>query len=300
MSRLIIILTIIIVLEIILVGLFPYSITRRRSSVPFPHLRAEYSCAVSVPGYASIPSRLVLSTGSVVNSSYIEVTETVLTTAGTVSTSLTFYVNLLNRSVLIVKEFLPELPPHGEYYDLWIGEGHASGEMLRILNQTVTLSGSGLRFYGWTFFNTVMASDLDFNASMEVALQGQTVMADYRGKISIVYDQETGLMLEDRQAWTVSYVLSGFPQTLSYTVAFTYAGSNVVFGYSTYALTIGIYSALVLMVLVAMYAIIRVVQKRRAQRRELERQAEEAEGAQPPMPPPEEGPPPPPPPPSTT
>jgi hypothetical protein len=299
MSRLIIILTIIIVLEIILVGLLPYSITRGRLSVPFPHLRAEYSCTVSVPGYASIPSRLVLTTGSVVNSSYIEVTETVLTAAGTVSTSLTFYVNLFNRSVLIVKELLPELPPHGEYYDLWIGEEHAPGEVLRILNQTVTLSGSGLRFYGWTFFNTVMASDLDFNASMEVALQGQTVMADYRGRISIVYDLETGLMLEDRQAWTVSYVLSGFPQTLSYTVAFTYAGSNVVFGYSTYALTIGIYSALVLIVLVAMYAIIRVVQKRRAQRRELERQAKEAEGAQPPMPPPEEGPPPPPPPPST-
>jgi len=288
-----VLLILVVVFEILLVGLFPYCLSLGRLSVPFPFLRAEYSYAVNIPGYTSLSAGLVLSTGNIVNSSYIEVTEAIVTVAGTISVSMTFYVHLFNRSVLIVKELLPELPPHGEYYDLWIGEGHVAGDTLRILNQTVTLSGSGLRFYGWTFFNTLMASNLEFNWSSTVNYQGETIPADYQGKICIVYDQETGLMVEDTQDWLVHYVYLGTPSTLSYTVALRYSGSNVRFGYSTYALTTGIYSAIIITVIAIIYAIIHVWRKRRAQKRALEKPAEEGEVALPP-------PPPPPPPPPTT
>jgi len=281
-----------IVSEILLVGFLPYCLTIGRLSVPFPFLHAEYSYTLHIPGYAPQSGGLVLSSGNIVNSTYIEVTEAIVTVAGTVSASATFYVHLLNRSVLIVKELLPVLPPHGEYYDLWIGEGHVPGDKLRILNQTVTLSGSGLRFYGWTFFNTLIASNLEFNCSTEVEFQGRTVPADYQGKICIVYDQETGLMLEDTQSWTVHFVDLGTPQTLSYNVAFAYNRSNVRFAYFTYALTTGIYSALIITVIAIIYAIIHVWQKRRAQELAAAKPAEEDEGTLAP-PPPEEGPSPP-------
>jgi len=272
-----------VVLEIFLVGVLPYCLSLGRVSVPFPFLRVEYSYTANILGYAQ-SGGLVLSTGNVVNSSYIEVTEAIVTAAGTVS--MTFYVHLLNRSVLIVKELLPELPPHGEYYDLWIGEGHVAGDTLKILNQTVTLSGSGLRFYGWTFFNTLMASNLEFNCSRTVNYEGTMIPADYQGKICIVYDQETGLMVEDTQNWTVHYVYLGTPQALSYDVAFTYSWSNVRFAYVTYALTIGIYSAPIITVVAVIYAIIHVWRKRRARKLALEKPVEEGEVALPPPPPP--------------
>jgi len=287
-------LLILVVLEIFLVGFFPCCLSFGRGSVPFPLLRVEYSYTANILGYTQ-SGNLVLSTGNIVNSSYIEVTEALVTVTvtGTVSVSMTFYVHLFNRSVLIVKELLPELPPHGEYYDLWVGEGHVAGDTLRILNQTVTLSGSGLRFYGWAFFNTLMASNLEFNCSQTLNYKGTMIPADYQGKICIVYDQETGLMVEDTQDWVVHFVYSGTPTTLSYNVAFTYSWSNVRFGYSTYALTTGIYSAIIITVIAIIYAIIHVWRKRRAQKRALEKPAEEGEVALPP-------PPPPPPPPPTT
>jgi len=288
-------LLILIVSEIFLVGFIPYSLTLGRLSVPFPFLRAEYSYTVNIPRYVSQSVGLVLSTGNIVNSSYIEVTEAIVTVTGNVSVSMMFYVHLFNRSVLI-KELLPDLPSHGEYYDLWIGEGHVAGDTLRILNQTVTLSGSGLRFFGWTLFNTLMASNLEFNFSSTVKLRGETIPADYQGKICIVYDQETGLMVEDRQDWTVHYVDLGTPETLSYHVGITYSWSNVRFGYFTYALTTGIYSALIITVIAIIYAIIHVWRKRRAEKLAFEKLMEEGEGAPTPTP----TPPPPPPPPTTT
>ena len=281
-----------VVLEIFLVGLLPYCLSLGRVSVPYPFLRAEYSYTVNIPTYGySQSGGLVLSTGNIVNSSYIEVTEALVTVTGTVSVSMTFYVHLSNRSVLIVKELLPELPPHGEYYDLWIGGGHGAGDTLRILNQSVTLSGSGLRFYGWTFFNTLMASNLEFNCFRTVDYQGTTIPADYQGKICITYDQETGLVLEDTQDWTVNFVYLGTPMTLSYNVALGYSWSNVRFGYATYALTTGIYSALIITVIALIYAPIHVWRKRRAQKLALEKPVEEGEGTPTPKPP-EEGPPP--------
>jgi hypothetical protein len=283
-----------IALEIFLVAFLPYCLSLGRLSVPFPFLRADYSYTISIPEYASLSASFVLSTGNIVNSSYIEVTEAIVTVAETASGSYTFYISLINRSVLIDKELLPELPPHGEYYDLWIDEGHAAGDAIRILNQTAILSSSGLRFYGWTFFNTLMASDLEFNCSTEIDFQGKTVPADYQGNIRIIYDQETGLMLEDKQSWTVNYVDSGTPQTLSYSTALVYKGSNVRFAYSTYALTTGIYSVLIIIAIACIYAVIHVWRKRRAEELALEESAEG--GALPPMPP-EEGPSPPPPPP---
>jgi hypothetical protein len=284
------VLLVLIALEIFIVAFLPYCLSLGRLSVPFPLLRADYSYTISIPEYASISASFVLSAGNIVNSSYMEVTETILTAAGTKSASYTFYVHLIDRSVLIDKELLPELPPHGEYYDLWIDGGHAAGDTLRILNQTATLSGSGLRFYGWTFFNTLMASDLGFNYSTEIDFQGKKVPAEYQGNIRIVYDQETGLMLEDTQSWTVNYVDSGTPQTLSYNAAFVYKGSNVRFAYSTYALTTGIYSALIIIVIACIYVVTYVWRKRRAEELALEESAEG--GAVPPMPP-EEGPSPP-------
>jgi len=257
------IIAIIAVLEGLLIGILPYFLSQGRDSVPFPSLRSEYSYAVSVQGY-SVSGSLILTTGNIVNSSYIEVTEAIQM-AGVTSTSVSFYVNLLNRSVLITQELTPELPTHGEYYDLWIGEGHAAGDMVSILNQTAALSNSGLRFYGWTFFNTLTAANLSFNASSQIQLQGIT-SADYRGKITVTYDQETGLMLEDQQAWTVNYVQSGMAQTLSYTVTFTYSKSNVRFTYMTYALTTGIYLAMITVLAAVVYAVAYVVHKRRAAR----------------------------------
>jgi hypothetical protein len=250
------------VLEALLIGILPYFLSQGRDAVPFPSLCSEYSYAVNVQGY-SVSGSLVLTTGKIVNSSYIEVTEAIQAATG--SDSASFYVNLVNRSIIISQGLTPELPTHGEYYDLWIGEGHTAGETLNILNQTVTLSASGLRFYGWTFFNTVTANNLSFNMSSLVQVPGIT-SADYHGKITIIYDQATGLMLEDHQEWIVNYVQSGLAQTLSYTVTFAYAGSNVRFTYFTYALTTGIYLTIITVLGAVTYTAVNIVRKRRAAR----------------------------------
>lgn len=281
---------IVIVSEALLIGLLPYFLSQGRVQVPFPSLRSDYSYAVSIAGN-SVSGGLVLSAGEIVNSSYIEVTE-IVQMAGA-STSASFYVNLFNRSVLLSRELTPELPTHGEYYDLWIGEGHAAGDTLDILNQSVTLSSSGLRFYGWTFFNTLTASNLSFNATSQFEYGGTPVLGDYKGRINIVYDQDTGLMLEDRQDWTVNYVYSGMPQTVSYTATFTYDGSNVRFTYFTYASTVRIYAVMTtLLAAVVACAIVYVRRRRRVPKLELPPEASAKEGEETgPPPPPEEAPP---------
>lgn len=280
--------------EILTVVLLPYALVIGRQTVPFPFLHAEYSYTVNVPGYGAIQGQLVLSTSNIVNATYIEVTETIRT-GGIVSTSMTFYVSLINRSAIFVEELLPtpEIPPHGEYFDLWIGEGHAAGDVLEILNGTVTLADSGLRCYGWLFFNTLAAHDVEFNCSQNVTLYGSVIPADYYGKLEIIYDRESGLMLEDRQYWTVNYMESGSPKTLSYNIIFTYSTSNVRFAYFTYALTIGIYSVIILVVAALIYLAVHVYRKKKAEKLALEKPPTAGEEPSAPPPPPEEPPPPP-------
>ncbi|MEM3459114.1 MAG: hypothetical protein QXN36_00790 [Candidatus Bathyarchaeia archaeon] len=301
MSRSKIFIFIIVLSEILIVALLPYALVIERQSVPFPFLRAEYSYTVNIPGYGSAQGQLVLSTSNIVNATYIEVTETIRT-GGIVSTSMTFYVSLINRSAIFVKELLPtpEIPPHGEYFDLWIGEEHTAGDVLNILNGTVTLADSGLRCYGGMFFNTLAAHDVEFNCSQNVTLYGSIIPADYYGKLEIIYDRETGLMLEDRQYWTVNYVESGSTKTLSYNIVLTYNTSNVRFTYFTYALTTGIYSALILVVAALIYLAVHVYRKKKAEKLALEKPPTIGEEPSAPAPPPEEPPPPPPAPPTDT
>lgn len=278
--------------EILIVVFLPYALVIGRQSVPFPFLRAEYAYTVNVPRYGSAQGQLVLSASNIVNATYIEVTETIRT-EGIVSTSMTFYVSLINRSAIFVEELLPtpEIPPHGEYFDLWIGEGHAVGESLEILNGTVTLADSGFRCYGWMFFNTLAAHDVEFNCPQNVTLYGSVISADYYGRLEIIYDRETGLMLEDRQYWTVNYVESGSPKTLSYNIMFTYNTSNVRFAYFTYALTTGIYSAIILIVVALIYLAVHVYRKKKAEKLALEKPLTAGEEPSAPAPPPEEPPP---------
>ncbi|MEM2250067.1 MAG: hypothetical protein QXP16_05145 [Candidatus Bathyarchaeia archaeon] len=261
----------IILSETFLVMLLPYALAVGRQTVPFPFLRVKYSYTVNVLGY-SLQGRFELSTSNIINETYIEATERLIM-AGTASTSMTFYVSLINRSAIFVEELLPtlEIPPHGEYFDLWIGEGHNPGDAVKILNQTVTLSDSGLRCYGWLFFNTLVASNIEFGCSRDISLYGSIISADYYGRLEIIYDRETGLMLEDRQYWTVNYVESGYPRTLSYSIVFTYNTSNVRFTYVTYALTTFIYSVLILVGAMLVYFAIHVYRKRKAERLALEK-----------------------------
>lgn len=251
--------------------LLPCALAVGRQTVPFPFLRVEYSYTINVLGY-SLQGRFELSTSNIINETYIEATERLIM-AGTASTSMTFYVSLINRSAIFVEELLPtlEIPPHGEYFDLWIGEGHNPGDAVKILNQTVTLSDSGLRCYGWLFFNTLVASNIEFGCSRDISLYGSIISADYYGRLEIIYDRETGLMLEDRQYWTVNYVESGYPRTLSYSIVFTYNTSNVRFTYVTYALTTFIYSVLILVGAMLVYFAIHVYRKRKAERLALEK-----------------------------
>ncbi|MEM3612873.1 MAG: hypothetical protein QXH40_05795 [Candidatus Bathyarchaeia archaeon] len=213
-----------------------------------------------------------MSTNDIINKTYIEVVERLMM-AGAASASITFYVSLINRSIILVEELLPtlEIPPHGEYFDLWIGEGHNPGDAVKILNQTVTLSDSGLRCYGWLFFYTLMANSIEFSCSRDISLYGSIISANYYGRLEIIYDRETGLMLEDRQYWTVNYVESGYPRTLSYSIVFTYNTSNVRFTYVTYALTTFIYSVLILVGAMLVYFAIHVYRKRKAEKLALEK-----------------------------
>jgi hypothetical protein len=299
MSRSKILIFLVVLSETLLVVLLPYALVMGRQPVPFPFLRAEYSYTTNVPGYGSVQGQFVLSANNIVNATYIEVTEKFMM-AGIASTSVTFYVSLINRSAIFVEELLPtpEIPPHGEYFDLWIGERHSAGDTLNILNQTVTLSDSGLRYYGWMFFNTLVAHNIEFNCSQNVSLYGSVIPADYYGKLEIIYDRETGLMLEDRQYWTVHYVESGSPKTLSYNIVITYNTSNVRFTYFTYALTIGIYSALTLVGAVLIYLAIYVYRKKKAEKQALEKPPTMGEEPSTPTPPPGEPPSPPPTPPT--
>ncbi|MEM3580029.1 MAG: hypothetical protein QXQ64_02045 [Candidatus Bathyarchaeia archaeon] len=261
----------IILSETLLVMFLPHALTVGRKTVPFPFLRVEYSYTVIFLGY-SLRGQFELSTNDIINKTYIEVVERLMM-AGAASASITFYVSLINRSIILVEELLPtlEIPPHGEYFDLWIGEGHNPGDAVKILNQTVTLSDSGLRCYGWLFFYTLMANSIEFSCSRDISLYGSIISANYYGRLEIIYDRETGLMLEDRQYWTVNYVESGYPRTLSYSIVFTYNTSNVRFTYVTYALTTFIYSVLILVGAMLVYFAIHVYRKRKAEKLALEK-----------------------------
>lgn len=225
---------------VLFVFLTPYILSSGHLPAPFSFMEAKYSVNLNYQEpKLSIPSlTFVLTTENIVNSSYIEVTESVGT-----ATPVKFYVNISDRSVFLSKELLPELPPHGEYYDLWIGEGHKAGDAVKILNSTTTLSNSGIKFHGWLFFNSLTTNKIPFNFSRTIEYQGTPIPVDYVGEIGITYDQETGLMIEDHQSWTANLTYPGLPQTISYEVAITYESSNVRFTYITYLLTIGIYTA---------------------------------------------------------
>jgi len=240
--------------------LTPYVLSSGNLPVPFSFMQVKYSLGINYQEpKLSIPSlTFVLTAENIVNSSYIEVTESVET-----APPLKFYVNLSNRSVLLSKEFLPELPPHGEYYDLWIGEGHKAGDVVKVLNHTVTLSNSGLKFHGWLFFNSLTTGKIPFNFSRTVEYQGTLIPVDYVGEISITYDQETGLMIEDHQSWTANLTYPSLPQTISYRVVIAYESSNVRFTYITYLLTIGIYTALVIIIASPLFVMIYMLRKRK-------------------------------------
>lgn len=241
------------------VFLTPYALSSGKLPVPFPFMQVKYSLGISVqePKLSAPSLTFFLTTENIVNSSYIEVKESVDTVP-----SIKFYVSLLNRSALLSKEFLPELPPHGEYYDLWIGEGHKAGDAVKVLNHTVTLSNSGLKFHGWLFFNSLTTGKMPFNFSRIVEFEGTSIPVDYVGEICITYDQETGLMIEDHQSWTANLTYSGLPQTISYSVAIAYERSNVRFTYITYLLTIGIYTTLLTIIAFLLFATIHMLRKR--------------------------------------
>jgi hypothetical protein len=245
---------------VLFVFLIPYVLSLGNSSVPFPFMQINYSFNIRyLEPKLSIPSlTFVLTAENIVNSSYIEVTESV----GTAS-PLKFYVNLSNRSVLLSQEFLPELPPHGEYYDLWIGKGHKVGDVVQVLNSTSSLSSAGLQFHGWFFFNSLAISEIPFNFSRTIDYQGIQIPVDYVGEISITYDQETGLMIRDYQSWTANLTYSGLPQTIYYVVDMVYESSNVRFAYMTYLLTVGIYTALAMVIASMLFIIIHVLRKRK-------------------------------------
>jgi hypothetical protein len=160
--------------------------------------------------------------------------------------TMSFYVSLSNRTTLLSRELLPELPPHGEYYDLWIGAGHKAGDVISILNSTVTLSNSGLKFHGGLFFDSLTTEKIPFSFSGTVLIEETNVSADYAGEITITYDRETGLMIEDHQSWTANL---------------TYQSSNVSFTYTTYLLTIAIYTTIAIIIVsvlsVAIYKLIK-------------------------------------------
>jgi hypothetical protein len=204
----------------------------------------------------TVPSvTFVLAAGNVVNSTYVEVTESIES-----GQTLQFYVSLSNRTVLLSREFLPELPPHGEYYDLWIGTGHKAGDAISILNSTVTLSDSGLKFDGGLFFDTLAAEKIPFNFSRTLLIEGTNVSGDYAGEITIIYDRETGLMIEDHQLWAANLTYPTLPR-ISYTVDLAYQSSNVSFAYTTYMLTIAIYTTIAIIIVsafsIAIYKLIR-------------------------------------------
>jgi hypothetical protein len=165
------------------------------------------------------------------------------------------------------EELLPEISPHGEYYDLWIGEGHRAGDVLKVLNETVTLSASGLKFHGWLFFDTIATGAMPSAFSRTVNFQGTPLLVDYVGEIFIIYDQQTGLMIEDHQSWTANFTHQGSPQTFYYETVLTYESSNVRFSYLTYLLATALYTAIAIIMGSLLFAIIRVMRKRRREQK---------------------------------
>jgi hypothetical protein len=184
-----------------------------------------------------------LTTGNIVNSTYIEVDESIES-----GQTLKSYVSLSNRTTLLSREFLPELPPHGEYYDLWIGAGHKTGDVMNILNSTITLSNSGLKFDDGFFFDSLVAEKIPFNFSRTFLYEGTNISADYAGEITIIYDREIGLMIEDHQSWVANLTYPDLPR-ISYTVDLVFQSSNVSFTYTTYLLTITIYTTIAIIII---------------------------------------------------
>jgi hypothetical protein len=244
---------------VLFVFLTPYAISSGNRPVPYSYMQANYSFHASFQEpLLTVPSlTFVLATEDIVNSTYIEVDESIES-----GQTLKFYVSLSNRTTLLSREFLPELPPHGEYYDLWIGAGHKAGDMLNILNSTVTLFSSGLKFDGGLFFDSLTVEKLPFNFSRTVMIEGTNVSADYAGEITIVYDRETGLMIEDHQSWTANLTYPAQPR-ISYTVDLAFQSSNVSFTYTTYLLTTSIYMAIALIIVSVLFVAIYKLTKRK-------------------------------------
>jgi len=201
------------------------------------------------PLLAFSSAALDLVTENIVNSTYIKVDESIES-----GQTLKFYVSLSNRTTLLSREFLPELPPHGQYYDLWIGAGHKAGDVMNILNGTITLSNSGLKFHGGLFFYSLTAEKIPFSFSRTLLIEGTNVSADYSGEITIIYDRETGLMIEDHQSWVANLTYPELPR-ISYTVDLAFQSSNVSFAYTTYLLTIAIYTTIAI-IIVSVFSVV--------------------------------------------
>jgi hypothetical protein len=228
---------------VLFIFLTPYALISENQPVPFSYMQVNYSLRVNFqePLLAYPAVTFVLATDNIVNSTYIEVDESID------GQTVRFYVSLSNKTTLLSRELLPELPPHGEYYDLWIGAGYKAGDVISILNSTVTLSSSGLKFHGGLFFDSLTTEKIPFNFSRTVLIEGTNIHADYAGEITITYDRETGLMIEDHQSWTANLTYPTLPR-ISYTVDLAYQSSNVSFTYTTYLLTIAIYTTIVIII----------------------------------------------------
>jgi hypothetical protein len=242
---------------ILFIFLTPYALSSGNQPVPFSSMQADYSMHFGFQEpLLAVPSvTFVLATGNIVNSTYIEVVESIES-----GQTLQFYVSLSNRTVFLSREFLPELPPHGEYYDLWIGAGHKAGDVISVLNSTVTLSYSSLKFDGGLFFDSLVAEKIPFNFSRTLLIEGTNVSADYAGEITIIYDRETGLMIEDHQSWAANLTYPTLPR-VSYTIDIAYQSSNISFAYTTYLLTTAIYTTIAIIIVsalsVAIYKLIK-------------------------------------------
>jgi len=244
---------------LLFIFLTPYALSSANQPVPFSSMQINYSFRVNFQEpLLAVPSvTFVLATENIVNSTYIVVDESI----GSGQT-LKFYVSLSNRTTLLSREFLPELPPHGEYYDLWIGAGHKAGDVINILNSTVTLSNSGLKFDGGLFFDSLVAEKILFNFSRTLLIEGTNVSADYAGEITIIYDRETGLMIEDHQSWTANLTYPTLPR-VSYTGDLAYQSSNVSFAYTTYLLTTAIYTTIAIIIVSAFsFAIYKLIKRK--------------------------------------
>lgn len=242
---------------ILFIFLTPYALSSENQPVPFSFMQVNYSMHIGFQEpLLAVPSvTFVLATENIVNSTYIKVDESIES-----GQTLQFYVSLSNRTVFLSREFLPELPPHGEYYDLWIGAGHRAGDVISILNSTVTLSNSGLKFDGGLFFDSLAAEKIPFNFSRTLLIEGTTVSVDYAGEITIIYNRETGLMIEDHQSWAANLTFPELPR-VSYAVDIAYQSSNVSFTCITYLLTTAIYTTIAIIIVsvlsIAIYKLIK-------------------------------------------